>query len=110
MAFSPDLGFRRLGHGSRTPQPAVVSLGSTSAILAARVNLDGRAVSRSIGYQEELHPPGFLGRRAGHDAHETPRSALPGTGGGRQKWRKSRLGPDLAVAAPPRRSCTVPAA
>ena len=66
-------------------------LASTSAILTMRVRLDERPVSRSTGYQEGRHRPEFLCRRAGHDAHESRRGSLSGSGGLSRKWRKSSL-------------------
>jgi len=72
-------------------QAVAFGLASTSAILTMRVRLDGRAVTRSTCYQEARHLPEFLRRRAGHDAHESLRIPVSGSGGVSQKWRKSSL-------------------
>ncbi len=56
------------------------TLASTSAILAMRVRLDGRAVSRRTVYQEGRLLRTFLRHRAGHDAHESLRTAVSGSG------------------------------
>jgi hypothetical protein len=75
-------------------------LDSTSAIFTMRVGFRGRSAARSAAYQEGWYPPAFHERRADHDAHESHRTALSGSGGLKQKWRKSRLELDFGRKGP----------